>query len=317
MKLVSFHIDGRAGIGAVEGGEIVDLTRTWPALMREDESPPPRTLLDLLSRPGALARLSARFSEMNPAGEQTRRIPLDDVALAAPLADCGKLVCVASNYTAHIAEAGQQMPSDRETYTPWLFLKPATSIIGPGAPIPVPRSGQAIDWEVELAAVIGRTGKHVPVEEALRYVAGYTIVNDVSERRFKAPPGRDPREWDKFFDWLHGKWFDGFAPMGPFLVTADEIPDPQILTLELRLNGRVRQHGSTASMIYTVADLVAFASSIMTLQPGDVISTGTPQGVGSASGEFLRPGDAIECEVERLDVLANPVRAEDELAEVS
>jgi 2-keto-4-pentenoate hydratase/2-oxohepta-3-ene-1,7-dioic acid hydratase in catechol pathway len=315
MKLASFSTDGRASIGAVTGQELLDLTLAWPSLMGRDASPPPTTLVDLLSRPGILPRLSASISGASAALIRKHRIPLSSVSLHAPLAQCGKLICVASNYTAHIVEAGQQAPLDKHAYTPWLFLKPATSIIGHGAPIHIPRSGQAIDWEVELAAVIGRTGKHIPVNQALRYVDGYTIVNDVSERRFEVSQDRAAREWDKFFDWQHGKWFDGFAPMGPFLVTADEIPDPQNLTLELRLNGSVRQHGSTASMIYSVAELVSFASSIMTLQPGDVIATGTPQGVGSATGEFLRPGDTIECEVQMLDVLTNPVRAEDELAQ--
>lgn len=315
MKLASFSTDGRPSIGAVTGKELLDLTLAWPSLMGGDAGPPPTTLVDLLSRPGVLPRLSASISGASAALIRTHRIPLSSVSLHAPLAQCGKLICVASNYTAHIAEAGQQAPLDKHAYTPWLFLKPVTSIIGHGAPIYIPRSGQAIDWEVELAAVIGRTGKHIPVDQALRYVDGYTIVNDVSERRFKVSQDRVAREWDKFFDWQHGKWFDGFAPMGPFLVTADEIPDPQNLTLELRLNGSVRQLGSTASMIYSVAELVSFASSIMTLQPGDVIATGTPQGVGSATGEFLRPGDRIECEVQMLDVLANPVRAEDELAQ--
>lgn len=316
MKLAAFRSDGRARIGAVTGEDVLDITGAWTSLMREDDGPAPSTLLDLLNRPGVLPRLSVGISGASAAVVRAHRTSLGGVSLRAPLADCGKLICVASNYTAHIVEAGQQAPTDRHAYTPWLFLKPVTSIIGHGAPIPVPRSGQAIDWEVELAAVIGRPGKHIPVNQALDHVGGYTIVNDVSERRFKAPPDRQAREWDKFFDWQHGKWFDGFAPMGPFLVTADEIPDPQNLTLELRLNGRVRQHGSTASMIYSVAELVSFASSIMTLQPGDVIATGTPQGVGSAAGEFLRPGDTIECEVEGLNVLSNPVRAEDQLAEV-
>jgi 2-keto-4-pentenoate hydratase/2-oxohepta-3-ene-1,7-dioic acid hydratase in catechol pathway len=315
MKLASFSTDGRASIGAVTGKELLDLTLAWPSLMGRDAGPPPTTLVDLLSRPGILPRLSASISGASAALIRKHRIPLSNVSLHAPLAQCGKLICVASNYTAHIVEAGQQAPLDKHAYTPWLFLKPATSIIGHGAPIHIPRSGQAIDWEVELAAVIGRTGKHIPVNQALRYVDGYTIVNDVSERRFEVSQDRAAREWDKFFDWQHGKWFDGFAPMGPFLVTADEIPDPQNLTLELRLNGSVRQHGSTASMIYSVAELVSFASSIMTLQPGDVIATGTPQGVGSATGEFLRPGDTIECEIQMLDVLTNPVRAEDELAQ--
>lgn len=316
MKLAVFSTNGRPRVGMVTGEEIVDLTAAWPSLMDADGEPPPATLVELLGRQGVLARLSGSLAGAAASVIRAHRHPLRNVSIHAPLAQCGKLICVASNYTAHIVEAGRQPPVDRHTYTPWLFLKPCTSIIGPGAPIPVPRAGQAIDWEVELAAVIGRTGKHIPVDQALRYVAGYTIVNDVSERRFKAPADRKAREWDAFFDWQHGKWFDGFAPMGPFLVTGDEIPDPQALTLELRLNGRVRQHGSTASMIYSVAELVSFASSIMTLEPGDVIATGTPEGVGSAAGEFLRPGDSVECEIEGLTVLANPVRAEDELAEV-
>lgn len=314
MKLAAFSTNGQPGIGIVAGEEILDLTAAWPSLVGEGDGPPPSTLVELLARDGLLTRLSRKVA--GAPAISTRRHLLSRISLHAPLAHCGKLICAASNYAAHIAEAGQQAPLDRHSYTPWLFLKPATSIIGPGAPIPVPRSGQAIDWEVELAAVIGRPGKYIPVEQALRYVAGYTIVNDVSERRFQAPVGRQMREWDKFFDWQHGKWFDGFAPMGPYLVTADEIRDPQALTIELRLNGRVRQHDSTASMIYSVAELVAFASSIMTLQPGDVIATGTPQGVGSAAGEFLRPGDTIECEIEDLRILANPVRAEDDLAAV-
>jgi 2-keto-4-pentenoate hydratase/2-oxohepta-3-ene-1,7-dioic acid hydratase in catechol pathway len=316
MKLAAFSTEGRTGVGVVTGGDLLDLTAAWPTLMGADEGPPPTTLVALLEREDGIGRLAARLAGASVAIMRAHRRSLSAVSLHAPLPQCGKLICVASNYEAHILEAGRKAPSDRHAYTPWLFLKPATSIIGPGAPIPIPRSGQAIDWEVELAAVIGRPGKHIPADRALRYVGGYTIVNDVSERRFKAPADRQERDWDKFFDWLHGKWFDGFAPMGPFLVTADEIPDPQSLTLELRLNGQVRQHGTTASMIYSVSELVSFASSIMTLQPGDVIATGTPHGVGSAAGEFLRPGDALECEVERLGILANPVRAEDELAQV-
>jgi 2-keto-4-pentenoate hydratase/2-oxohepta-3-ene-1,7-dioic acid hydratase in catechol pathway len=164
---------------------------------------------------------------------------------------------------------------------------------------------------VELAVVIGRRGKCIPPERALAHVFGYTIVNDISERRFKAPEGRPAREWDKFFDWLHGKWFDGFAPMGPWITTADEIPDPQALALELRVNGQQRQHGGTAEMIYPVAELVAFASTMMTLLPGDIIATGTPQGVGSASGDRLKPGDVVECRVEGVGTLVNPVIAEE------
>ncbi len=309
MRLAVFSSNGAPAVGLVMGEEVLDLTSAWPEFMARGEGPPPTSLVDLLGRDGVLAQLAALT------GPDTRRHMhrLANVSLHPPLSQCGKLICVASNYAAHIVEAGRQVPSDRHAFTPWLFLKPGTSIIGPGAPIPIPRNGQAIDWEIELGAVIGRPARHIPPAQALEHVGGYTILNDISERHFKVPDGRPARDWDKFFDWLHGKWFDGFAPMGPWLVTADEIPDPQTLTMELRVNGRVRQHGSTRQMIYSVAELVAFASSIMTLLPGDVVATGTPQGVGSATNDFLRPGDVIECAVERIGTMVNPVRAEDDL----
>ena len=312
MRLATIIHNGREAVGLISADGVLNLTAAWPALIGEGDGRPPTTVYELLSRNGALPRVKARLDRTRHALPREHVRPLDRVALRAPLVQSGKLICVASNYAAHIEESGRESPPDHHLITPWLFLKPATTIVGPGAPIPVPRAGQSIDWEVELAAVIGRLGKHIPVAAALEYVAGYTIVNDISERRFKAPEGRPAREWDKFFDWLHGKWFDGFAPMGPWMVTADEIPDPQALTIQLRVNGRVRQRGSTAQMIYSVAELIAFASSIMTLLPGDVIATGTPQGVGSATGEFLKPGDVVECEVEMVGTLTNPVKAEDD-----
>jgi 2-keto-4-pentenoate hydratase/2-oxohepta-3-ene-1,7-dioic acid hydratase in catechol pathway len=309
VKLATIARLGRETLALVQEAEVLDLTAVWRALFGEAGAAP-ATVHDLLARDGALPRVAAGLERVHTA-HPTHRFPLAGVTLQAPVAEPGKLICVASNYAAHIEESGRVAPTDRHRITPWLFLKPSTTIIGPGAPIPVPRAGQAIDWEVELAAVIGRAGKHIPVASALDHVAGYTILNDISERRFKTPDGRPAREWDKFFDWLHGKWFDGFAPMGPWLVTADEIPDPQVLDIELRVNGRVRQRGNTAQMIYPAAELIAFASSMMTLLPGDVIATGTPQGVGSATGEFLKPGDVVECVIERIGTLANPVTAED------
>lgn len=311
MKLAAIGGTNGPAVGIVIDDEmILDLTAAWTSLRGTDGSPAPRTLLDVLRDDGVLPRLVASVDDTREPALRPHRRALDDVTLDAPLPECGKLICVASNYAAHIAEAGQEAPHDRHAFTPWLFLKPATTIIGPGAPIAMPRGGRAIDWEVELAAVMGRRGKYVAVGDALSYIFGYTIVNDISERRIKVPEGRTPREWDKFFDWLHGKWFDGFAPMGPWIVTADEIPDPQDLTLELRVNGRTRQRGNTREMIYSVAELVSFASSIMTLTPGDVIATGTPQGVGGATGEFLKVGDVIECRVDRVGVLTNPVQAD-------
>ena len=192
--------------------------------------------------------------------------------------------------------------------SPRLFLKPPTSIVGPGAEIPLPSVSTEVDWEAELAVVIGRRVRDVPVEEALGVVAGYMTSNDVSARSIDLGYDRDTDDkavW--FFDWLAGKWCDGFAPLGPWLVSADEVPDPQALSVDLAVNGMTRQHGSTKDMIFTVAELVAHASRVMTLEPGDVIQTGTPSGVGVASGEFLAAGDEMTVVVGGLGTLRNTV----------
>ncbi|MGQ0569765.1 MAG: fumarylacetoacetate hydrolase family protein [Armatimonadota bacterium] len=313
MKLLTVESAGGRGLGAIVPDGMVDLVSAWPAMVNDRAARPPDTMLALIAATVQQPQIRTALRDVVAAGAREYVRPLAGVKVRAPLAAPGKLICVASNYAAHIEESGRASPLDKHTVTPWLFLKPPTTIIGPGEPIPVPRDGQAIDWEVELAAVIGRPGKHIPVEHALDHIFGYTILNDISERKFKAPAGRPTREWDQFFDWQHGKWFDGFAPMGPWLATEDEIADPQALALELRVNGRVRQRGSTSQMIYSVAELVAFASSVMTLMPGDIIATGTPQGVGSATGEFLKPGDVVECEVAGLGLLVNSVMAEDDV----
>jgi 2-keto-4-pentenoate hydratase/2-oxohepta-3-ene-1,7-dioic acid hydratase in catechol pathway len=310
VRLVTIESQTGPAVGAVTPEGVLDLTAAW-AVLRDRPDAPPASMPDLIARQARGPSLSDRLAE---AGDELRPYlrPEAETRLRAPLPSPGKLICAASNYAAHIQESGREPPPDKRAITPWLFLKPVTCIIGPDDPIPLPRDGQAIDWEVELAAVIGRPGRRIPADRALEHVFGYTILNDVSERRFKVPAARPARDWDRFFDWLHGKWFDGFAPMGPWLVTADEIGDPQALELELRVNGQTRQRGNTAHMIYSVADLVSFASSIMMLLPGDIIATGTPQGVGIATGESLKPGDFVECEVQGVGLLTNPVVAEDE-----
>ena len=143
--------------------------------------------------------------------------------------------------------------------------------------------------------------------DALSYVAGYTVVNDISDRKFKPNPNRAAREKDSFFDWLHGKWHDTFCPMGPCVLPADELADPQLMKMTLKLNGEVEQDASTAQMVFPVAAIVEFISSFVTLEPGDIISTGTPAGVGSAKGKFLKSGDVLEAAIEGIGVLRNPV----------
>ncbi len=235
-------------------------------------------------------------------------VPLASVELLAPMARPPKLLAAAGNYQAHIAEGGAP-PVDKSNKVPKLFLKPSSSVAAPGAAIPMPTTSNTMDWELELGVIIGRRGRNIPVERALEYVAAYTVINDVSARtaEWNLPAERNPSEWDLFFDWLNGKWPDGFAPTGPWAVTADEIPDPQALRMTLKVNGETRQDAVTGDMIWGCAELIAFASRFMTLEPGDTIATGTPSGVGDASGTYLKVGDVMEGWVEGIGTLVTPV----------
>jgi 2-keto-4-pentenoate hydratase/2-oxohepta-3-ene-1,7-dioic acid hydratase in catechol pathway len=173
----------------------------------------------------------------------------------------------------------------------------------------LPSVSSTTDWEVELAVIVGKRCRNVSLDDALDAVFGYTIANDLSARTTDWGVDRQPTDvWNDFFDWLSGKWPDGFAPLGPYILTADEIPDPQNLAISLHLNGEQRQHSSTREMISTVAETIAFASRFMTLEPGDVIETGTPSGVGAAQGTYLKSGDVMEARIEKLGVLRTPVQ---------
>lgn len=236
------------------------------------------------------------------------RLNLADIELLVPIARPNKLFLLAGNYADHIREGGGVAAERTETF-PYVFMKPpSTTLTDPGKPVQIPRlSPEHIDWECELAVVIGRAGKHIPESEALSYVAGYTVINDISDREFRPNPQRKTRENDRFFDWLHGKWHDSFCPCGPCLTTADVIPDPQQLALRLSVNGQVRQQASTAQQIFPVAAVIEFLSHICTLEPGDIISTGTPAGVGHSTGTFLRQGDIVEAWIEHIGTLRSPV----------
>ena len=190
-------------------------------------------------------------------------IPIADVRLLVPIANPPKVLLLAGNYAKHVAERGGTAAERQETF-PYVFMKPpSTTLTRPGDPIVIPRvSPDHIDWECELGVVIGRRCRHVDEDEALGYIAGYTIVNDISDRAFKPNPGRKPRERDKFFDWLHGKWHDTFCPMGPCILSADAVPDPQALPIRLSVNGEVKQNASTAEMVFPVAAVVSFLSEL-------------------------------------------------------
>lgn len=231
--------------------------------------------------PATLARI---------AGLDLEKLPLvpERARLGACVGAVGKIVCVGLNYTDHAAEAGMALPKE-----PILFMKATSSINGPHDPIEMPRGATKLDWEVELGVVIGTSASYVSPGQALSHVAGYCIVNDVSERAFQLERGG---QWDK------GKSCDTFAPLGPWLVTADEVADPQALALWLEVDGVRRQDGNTRDMIFTVAELVAYVSQFMSLQPGDVIATGTPAGVGMGQRppQFLRAGQALRLGISGL-----------------
>ncbi|MBA85155.1 fumarylacetoacetate hydrolase family protein [Thalassobius sp. S69A] len=208
--------------------------------------------------------------------------------LGIPVGGIGKLVCIGLNYRDHAEEAGMAIPEE-----PIVFMKATSALNGPNDPVMIPRGSLKSDWEVELGVVIGKPAKYVRAEDALDYVAGYTIVNDVSERAFQAERGGQ---------WTKGKSCDTFGPVGPWLVSRDEVPDPQNLTLELDLNGKPAQRGNSASMIFTVAQIIQHLTEMMSLQPGDVIATGTPPGVGMGMTPptYLKAGDVMELRIEGL-----------------
>jgi 2-keto-4-pentenoate hydratase/2-oxohepta-3-ene-1,7-dioic acid hydratase in catechol pathway len=221
----------------------------------------------------------------------------DELRLGPPVPDPDKILCLGLNYRAHADESGVEVPP-----APILFGKFRNALIGSGAAVELPAASAMVDYEGELALVIGRRCKHVSHSEALEVVAGYMPLNDISARDLQLQTGQ----------WMAGKAPDTFAPCGPELVTADEVGDPQALTLSTRVNGETVQHASTGDMIFSVREMIAFISSVITLEPGDIIATGTPSGVGQSRTPpfFLSPGDEVEVEISGLGTLRTPVVAE-------
>lgn len=241
--------------------------------------------------PDALARLAALDAASLP---EVRGNP----RLGPCVAGTGKFVCIGLNYSDHAAEAGMQAPSE-----PIVFMKATSAIVGPNDDVFIPRGSEKTDWEVELAIVIGRTAKYVSQADALDYVAGYCVANDVSERAFQI---------ERQGQWTKGKSCDTFGPIGPWLVTRDEVADPGNLDMWLKVNGETMQQGSTRTMIFGVAHIVSYLSQFMSLQPGDVIATGTPPGVGMGKKpqRFLKPGDVVELGVAGLGAQRQTMRAD-------
>jgi 2-keto-4-pentenoate hydratase/2-oxohepta-3-ene-1,7-dioic acid hydratase in catechol pathway len=281
VRLVTLLEDGRRSCGLVVGDEVVELGDPAVGL--------PSGLVDVLA-----LGVDARPALARAARSGARRVPLDGARLGAPVHRPPAFLGIARNYLDHIAELGVERPTEQT----W-FAKLSTCVVGPGDAVEVPSASVQVDYEGELGVVIGRRCRHVPVDRALEVVAGYTVVNDVSVRDWqRATPTM-----------LLGKGFDTHGPMGPWVVTADELPDPQALAVRTRVNGELRQDGTTADMIFTVAEMIAHLSTVATLEPGTVLATGTPAGVGAATDppRWLVAGDTVEVEVEGVGVLVNPI----------
>ena len=290
MKLVSFVHNGLNRIGALQTRNgrqsIVDLNRADPRL-------PTEMIAFLEGGESALALAQDTLARAGAAVE----LELSAVTLKAPIPRPEKIICIGLNYRDHAAESNQPLPD-----YPTVFSKYVNSVIGPAEPIVIPHVTREVDYEGEMAVVIGKRARHVQEERALEYVAGYTCFNDVSARDFQMRTSQ----------WTIGKTFDTFAPIGPALVTADEIADPHNLDLRVTVSGEVLQASNTRHLIFPVPELVAYLSQVMTLSAGDVIATGTPAGVGFARKppRFLQPGDTVQVEIEGLGTLINPVVAE-------
>jgi 2-keto-4-pentenoate hydratase/2-oxohepta-3-ene-1,7-dioic acid hydratase in catechol pathway len=282
VKLVTFRKAGAdPEAGAVIGDQVVGLGGAGF----------PNMLAILGGGSKALARIDS-WVKSAPAS-----FPVSSVKLLAPVARPSKLICVGLNYRDHALESKMEIPK-----VPTIFSKFSSAVIGPGESIVLPKASTQPDYEAEFAFVIGRCGRYIPAERWEDYVFGYTIVNDVSARDFQMATTQ----------WLMGKTFDTFAPMGPYIVSADEIADPHALDISLSINGEVLQHSNTRELIFKIPELVAFISSVVTLEPGDVVSTGTPAGVGMARKpqRFLKAGDDVVVRVESIGELRNPVVAE-------
>lgn len=284
MRLLTFLHNRRSRIGAETARGIVDFAVAAPTL--------PQTMLALLAA-GANALATAREAVVRALQDGSALIAADQLQPLAPIPRPGKILAIGFNYRDHAEETGTPIPA-----APVVFSKACTSVIGPGAAIEIPPTSAMVDYEGELAVVIGTRAKRVTRHEALRYVAGYTIMNDVSARDYQQRSGH-----------CIAKSFDTFAPMGPVLVTADEIPDPSGLDLRTIVSGDELQHSNTGNLIFDVPTLIEYISAGITLEPGDLISTGTPGGVGfrRTPPRFLQPGDVVRIEISGIGALQNPV----------
>ena len=275
MKLIKFGTQGSEKPGVLlSNGTSIDVSACTPDFN------------EAFFESGGLERLSA-WLEMN--ASNAPQVPVG-IRLGAPLARPSKIICIGLNYSDHAKESGMAVPAE-----PIIFFKSTTALTGPNDDLVIPAGSEKTDWEVELAVVIGKTARSVSESDAMAHVAGYVLHNDYSERAWQLERGGQ---------WVKGKSADTFAPLGPWLATTDEIPDPHTLRLWLKVNGETKQDGTTANLIFKIPFLVSYVSQFMTLLPGDVISTGTPAGVGLGfkPPQYLKAGDTIELGIDGLGV---------------
>jgi len=284
MRFLTFETGGKARPGILTTGDVVvDLSAAGF-----------HSLLELIEE-GAAGRAGAK--EFAATAPNEHQYPLSSVKLSAPIPRPRKLICVGLNYRDHAIETGATIPD-----VPTIFNKFATAVIGPGDDIVLPKVSKSPDYEAEFAFVVGQGGRHIAAEAWRKHIFGYTIVNDVSARDYQRATTQ----------WLMGKTFDTFAPMGPWIVTADEIADPHNVDIQLEISGEMLQNSNTRELIFKIPALIAFLSSVFTLEPGDIVSTGTPAGVGVARKppRFLQPGEEVIVRVAGIGELINPVVAE-------
>ncbi len=317
MRFLRFFTDGsEVHLGLRRHGQVMDLTLAARRLWKEEITSPIAFMEGEAEGP---ARLSALIESVSGSETLQREVlkAADPLQLDAPLRDSRKLLALAGNYHQHIVESGFKDVSETARITPQVFMKPpSTCITAPGKPVYIRRSNVFVDWEIELAVIIGQRGHDIPRERAMEYVWGYTVLNDISERSFNSRMAdRKVREFDPFFDWLMGKWFDGFCPLGPEIVSSDEVQDPHRLPIRLWVNGQLMQDANTAQMIFDVPETIHYISQVLTFEPGDIIAMGTPGGVGKGRGIDLKPGDRMMGEIEGIGVLETPMAQSEGLPE--
>ena len=296
--LATFRIGGKV-IPVIEvGGRHFDLTQVAPALIGQDAD---RGLMPLFRDWAAadqtLTALAGELSGGGKSGEVAK--PADPTDILAPLLYPSKVVCTGANYRDHLTEIGFDQFDKTKARTPFFLKPPSTAVVGSGKSMHAPKGVTMFDWEIELTAVIGKTARHVSVEQALDYVAAYTIGLDLSARDLLLHPHNVSK-----LDTFGGKAFDGSCPLGPKLVPSRFVGDPQALQMKLSVNGELKQNGPTSLMIWSVAEQIAMISSVLTLEPGDVILTGTPAGAAYPHGPFLKAGDRIDAEIEKIGAMS-------------